>query len=218
MTRLPEGAAWVSLAAVLCLGALAVAGIGPAAPATPAGGLDWRPGLAGLAQPWRLWTCAWVHWSTPHLLVNLLGGVVVGAVGWRACASSAAALAWFIAWPLTHLLMEVPQALELSPTLQRYGGLSGVLHAGVIVLGLDLAGPAQTARHRWIGLAILAGTVLKSLSETPWNPSLRPNAMLGIHVAPVAHACAIAAGALAWALVAIARRGLARKGGRATTH
>jgi len=48
-----------------------------------ANAFDWQPGLTRL-QPWRPWTCAWVHWSWPHLAVNLAGAAVVASVGWRA--------------------------------------------------------------------------------------------------------------------------------------
>jgi hypothetical protein len=56
-------------------------------------------------------------------------------------------------------------------------------------------------RERWIGVAIVAGTLAKVLSEAPWDLAPRPSAMLGIAVAPVAHACGAAAGLLAWGAV-----------------
>ena len=276
------GAAWLALTAALCTGAILEAlivsesgglGVGTAWSAA----IDWQPGRA-LSQPWRLWTCAWVHWSVAHLGVNLLGAAVVGALGWRARVPRAGALAWFVAWPLTHLLMAPPGSGRLAQTLLHYGGLSGVLHAGVVVLALSLAWPRglaraaagrggvraepsfdatrassiepsritegpwamttleelssataamplstldgpssasmplsgltreQALRHRWVGVAILAGTVAKVLLESPWNPALRPNALLGIAVAPLAHACGIAAGAAAWAVVGLGQR------------
>jgi membrane associated rhomboid family serine protease len=262
------GVAWLAMTALLCAGAIvaflvamAHGGLAPGGAGSAA--IDWEPGL-GLREPWRLWTCAWVHWSVAHLAANLLGAAVVGAVGWRARAPWTAALAWFVAWPLTHLLMAVPAAAILAHSLRHYGGLSGVLHAGVIVLGLTLAWPnagqrgvprsgapgfaatrasviepsritegpwamtsleelsaaptvlpvstfeappaplgtTGTMRDRWIGVAIVAGTVAKVLLESPWNLALRPNSMLGIEVAPFAHACGIAAGVMAWGLAA----------------
>jgi hypothetical protein len=262
-----DGMAWVVLAALLCAGALLVSALGAAggaggatlATATLARALDWQPAL-GLHEPWRLWTAAWVHWSMPHLLVNALGASVVAFVGWRARLDGAAALAWFIAWPLTQLAMAALGAERVGAAMPHYGGLSGVLHAGVAVLGLSLAWPATRARgrprvapsrpeagsaasraaaiepsrltdgpwamtemgavtappvstleqpapvvaagrpprERWIGVAIVAGTLLKVLLEAPWNLAPRPSAALGIAVAPVAHACGLAAGLLAW--------------------
>ena len=109
--RLP-GAAWVAVAAVLALGALVVAAVAIQVDAGlhPGGSfdsaLDWQPGRAW-PQVWRPWTSAWVHWSGAHLLVNLLGAAVVAGVGWRARASARAALAWFLAWPLTQMLLRL---------------------------------------------------------------------------------------------------------------
>ena len=260
------GLAWIGMTALLCVGAIVVGlggGLHDSTDWTRA--LDWRPGWE-LGEPWRLWTSAWVHWSRPHLAVNLAGALVVGAVGWRARAPAAAAVAWFIAWPLTQGLMVLPDSALMLKAMPYYGGLSGALHAGVIVLGLtlmwprrtkpdpaaaprpesgfvatkasliepsritegpwamttleelssvhtalpvstleatrDLAlTPAQAARHRWIGAAIVAGTLAKVLMEAPWDLALRPSATLGIQVAPLAHACGITAGAIAWGLV-----------------
>jgi len=259
-----DGMAWIMLAALLCVAAVIVTAIsaeGGAAPAAAAlaNALDWQPRL-GLGQPWRLWTCAWVHWSAAHLLVNVLGAIVVALVGWRARMPAAAAGAWFVAWPLTQLLMAALGAERVGAAMPHYGGLSGVLHGGAIVLGLSLAWPrvgelvrpriaparldtgfvatrapviepsritegpwamtevgasaamplstldqpppvhdaAPSLRERWIGVAIVAGTLLKVVSEAPWNLAPRPSEALGISVAPVAHACGVAAGLLAW--------------------
>ncbi|MET0383827.1 MAG: rhombosortase [Burkholderiaceae bacterium] len=210
MTRRPaqaDGAAWLAVTGLLVAGAVLVAALSAAGPSWPAA-LDWQPGFES-RQPWRVWTSAWVHWSAAHLAVNLAGAAVVGAVGWRARAPFEAAAAWFIAWPLTQALMTLADTAAPPQALQHYGGLSGVLHAGVIVLGLTLAWPRavpasaglpQAPRDRWIGAAITIGTIAKVLMETPWDPTLRPNALLGISVAPLAHACGILAGAVAWAV------------------
>jgi membrane associated rhomboid family serine protease len=274
-----DGVAWVALAALLCLGAIVVTAIAaeggtPLAAAPLATALDWQPAL-GLREPWRLWTCAWVHWSAAHLGVNVVGALVVAFVGWRARMSLAAALAWFLAWPITQVLMAALGSDRLGSAMPHYGGLSGVLHAGVIVLGLTLAwplarartrpsegpgtapspldagfvatrtptiepsritegpwamtsleelgagtglpvltldqapvefDPAPSLRARWIGVAIVAGTMLKVVFEAPWELAPRPSAVLGMSVAPIAHACGIAAGLLAWVCVRIPAR------------
>ncbi len=257
--------AWVMLAGLLCVGAVIVTAISAEGDATPATAaitqaLDWRAAL-GLREPWRLWTCAWVHWSAAHLAVNFAGGAVVAFVGWRARLPAAAAVAWCVAWPLTQVLMAAIGPERLATAMPRYGGLSGVLHAGAVVLALSLAWPLarmrprphappsrvdtgfaatrasaiepsrltegpwamtemgahtpsasmpldqlpppvteeRPLRERWIGVAILAGTLAKVLMETPWDLAPRPSAALGIAVAPIAHACGFAAGLLAWA-------------------
>ena len=259
--------AWVMLAVLLCVGAVLVTAIsaeGGSAPASAplARAFDWQPAL-GLGEPWRLWTCAWVHWSVAHLLVNALGAVVVAWVGWRARLPRAEALAWFLAWPLTPMLMAALGADRVGAAMAHYAGLSGVLHAGVVVLGLSLAWPvvrvrahppaataraetgfvatrasaiepsritegpwamtemgahtalpvstleppapvvagARPLRERWIGVAIVVGTLAKVLFEAPWDLAPRPSAALGIAVAPVAHACGAVAGLLAWGAV-----------------
>ena len=262
------GTAWVALAGLLCAGAIVVTAIASEGGRSPfdapiALAFDWQAAL-GLRQPWRLWTCAWVHWSGAHLAVNVAGAAVVAFVGRRARLSAAAALAWAVAWPLTQVLMAAVGSERLGVLMPHYGGLSGVLHAGAIVLGLALAWPPASARartpaaparadagfvatrtsaiepsrltdgpwamtemgtatvlpastleqappaatawpderplrERWIGVAIVAGTLAKVLLEAPWQLAPRPSAALGIGVAPIAHACGIAAGLLAWA-------------------
>jgi len=265
--------AWAVLAALLCAGAVVVTALSLAGGAAPiasplALALDWQPAL-GLRETWRLWTGAWVHWSTAHLLVNAAGAAVVAFVGWRARLPAAAALAWGLAWPLTQAFMATVGAERLAILMPHYGGLSGVLHAGAIVLGLSLAWPPEASRARgrahrrvtpapagpgfastqasaiepsritegpwamtdmgtstalpastldqppadaaagadddgalrarWIGVAIVVGTVAKVALESPWQLAPRASDALGIAVAPVAHACGIAAGVLAWA-------------------
>jgi membrane associated rhomboid family serine protease len=263
--------AWVMLGALLCLGAVVVTAVcaeGGGAPAAApiAQALDWQPAL-GLREPWRLWTCAWVHGSVAHLLVNLAGGAVVAFVGWRARLPAAAAAAWLVAWPGTQWLMSAIDSARLAAVMPHYFGLSGVLHAGVVVLGLSLAWPraharsrlpaapsrpgngfaatrasaiepsritegpwamtelgAQTVlpvstldqpppaaderplRERWIGVAIFAGTLAKVAFEAPWHLAPRPSEALGISVAPIAHACGIGAGLLAWAALRLLDR------------
>jgi len=264
--------AWVLLSALLCLGAIVVTAIsaegGTTLSAAPiAQALDWQPAL-GLREPWRLWTCAWVHWSAAHLLVNVAGGVVVAFVGWRARLAPTAAVAWFVAWPVTQLLMAMIGSARLAAAMPHYFGLSGVLHAGVVVLGLSLAWPSARARtrppaapsradagfaatrasaiepsritegpwamtelgtstvlpvstldqpppqvdderplrERWIGVAIFAGTLAKVAFEAPWDLAPRASPALGIAVAPVAHACGMVAGLLAWAVVRLRDR------------
>ena len=264
--------AWVMLSGMLCLGAVVVTAIsgagGPVLASAPiAHALDWQAAL-GLHEPWRLWTCAWVHGSAAHLLVNVAGGAVVAFVGWRARLAPAAAVAWFLAWPGTQLLMAAIGSERLAAVMPNYFGLSGVLHAGVIVLGLSLAWPPLHARlgrpaasarapigfvatrassiepsritegpwamtelgaptalpvstleqpaaappgeppmsERWIGKAILAGTLAKVALEAPWDFAPHASQALGIAVAPLGHACGVGAGLLAWGAVRLSSR------------
>lgn len=170
-------------------------------PSSPAHWLEWRPDSAW-RQPWRIWSAAWVHYSRLHLLANAAGAVLVIALGLAARMPTRAALAWFIAWPLTHL------ALLLRPELAGYGGLSGVLHAGVAVVAVELI--VRRGRARRLGLAIATVLLLKVVLEEPWGLALRWPAGWDIAVAPFAHAAGVAAGVLCALLAARLFRGQPR--------
>ena len=177
---------WIGVAAVLIVGAIAFAWIEPRR-------LDWQPDLARV-QPWRWWTAAWVHWSEPHRWANVAGTALVGAFGWRAGCARADALAWLAAWPLTHIAL-----WWLRPDLAHYGGLSGVLHAGVVVAGCALL---RTGTRVWLGALVLIGVTLKLGLERPWVGPLQRWPHWDIAIAPAAHASGAIAGA-ACALVAL---------------
>ena len=158
---------------------------------------DWQPALVW-TQPWRAWTAVAVHYSAAHLAVNLVGGALVAALGWAARITLPMVWAWAAAWPLTQW------GLLVEPHLAHYGGLSGVLHAGVAVAALHLV-LARSGTARRIGVACLAGLFIKVLSEAPWNgPQF--HAGLGITVAPIAHASGLAAGLLCAAFAHALRR------------
>ena len=96
-----------------------------------------------------------------------------------------------MAWPLTQL------GLLVQPQLAHYGGMSGVVHAGVAIVCVHLL----FAGHRWLGGAMLAGALLKVLSETPWGAPLRHEPGWDIAIAPLVHASGFVAG-VACALLA----------------
>jgi rhomboid family GlyGly-CTERM serine protease len=186
---------------VLGLGAIAAFSaatfVAPSFAATAAA-IDWQPALAW-REPWRAWSAAWLHFSSLHLAVNLVGTALVGALGWVGRVPKRTALVWFAAWPLTQF------GLLARPELVHYAGLSGVLHAGVAAAALYLIVRARGPR-RAIGVALLAALSAKVLSETPWGEALRHPAGWDIAVAPFAHASGLVAGLLACA-VAEALRG-----------
>lgn len=178
--------AWPALAAFAAAGSVVAWFL-------PAAALDWQPALA-LVEPWRWITGAFVHWSPLHLGANLAGTAVVAAFGHVAALPPRAALAWALAWPATQ------GALLAQPALVHYGGLSGVLHAGVAVAAVHLL--ARTGRARWIGGAVLAGLALKIALERPWAGPLLHPAGWDIAVAPLAHAAGAVAGVTAGAVSA----------------
>ena len=175
------GRAWVVFALALLAAALIGWGL-------PHEALDWQPSLAW-AQPWRSFTAVGVHYSALHLVANSAGAMGVAALGHSARLPLRCTLAWMAAWPLTQ------GGLLLQPSLLHYGGLSGVLHAGVAIAGVHLVWRGAP-RQRRIGAAILAVLLLKLLSETPWRGPLAHPAGWDIAVAPLAHASGVVAGVL----------------------
>jgi len=165
----------------------------------PRSALDWQPALA-LAEPWRAWTAAFVHWTPWHLAANAIGCAVVAAFGWAAQVPPRATLAWLAAWPLTHV------ALAWQPGLASYGGLSGVLHAGVVVAAWQPLRRGQ-GRARALGAFVLAGLAVKIVLEAPWRAPTQLVSGWDFPVAPLAHAT----GALAGLLCAVLADAIQRK-------
>ena len=181
-TRPPAGpAAWVGVAALLC-------GVASVGTAWPADALDWQPALA-VAEPWRAVTAVAVHYSREHLVANLLAVALTALFGLVAQLPARMAVAWLAAWPLTQL------GLLVKPELTHYGGLSGVVHAGVavVITWLLLAG---TRAQRLVTLAVLTGFCGKLVSEAPWGPALRHPEGWSMATAPIAHTTGALAGAV----------------------
>jgi len=179
------GRAWVGVAALLAC--IALLGWSCAHEA-----IDWQGALA-FSQPWRAFTAVGVHYSAQHLVFNLAGLALTGAFGFVAQVPTRIALAWLAAWPLTHL------ALLIKPELTHYGGLSGVLHAGVACV-MTFALISGTSLQRWVGVAALLGLCAKLASESPWGAALRYPQGWDIAVAPIAHATGVFAGAVCSAI------------------
>jgi len=177
----PAPRAWAALALLMALAALA------AWPAD-ASRLDWQPALAA-REPWRALTAAAVHYSPLYLGANVAGAVLVGALGVVARVPGRIVLAWLMAWPLTQA------GLLLRPDLLHYGGLSGVLHAGVSAAALWLV-VHDRGRRQWIGAAILMVLTLKIVAESPWGPAVQSREGWDIAVAPFAHASGALCGLL----------------------
>ena len=154
----------------------------------PPHALDWQPSLAW-QQPWRWWSAACVHWSALHLVSQpaRAGGRRRFRLAARAAAGRGGGLA-------RRLAADAPRAAA-APRLLHYGGLSGVLHAGVVVAACWLAVRATGPRagHRRGGGG---GPAVKVLTEAPWGPTLRMAPGWDIAIAPLAHVSGAAAGVL----------------------
>lgn len=174
---------------------------------------DWQP-AAWPDQAWRAWTAAWVHWNARHLAMNAAALVLLLGLAWRARFTCGDTVAWALAWPLTHL------GLLLQPGLQHYGGLSGVLHAGAVLVAWRLCMPGEAGdtapwgAPRLVGGLLAIGLVLKLLGEGAWHLRLTPAPELGFAIAPLAHASGALAGLVAGGLIRLL--GLARS--RARLH
>lgn len=125
--------------------------------------LTWRSD-SWLQQPWTLWTSAWVHMNTPHLIGNQLALGALTAFAWIVRPPLACALAWWLAWPLTQL------SLLLWPQIGYAVGLSGMMHAGAMVLAVHLILRRMEVpkARRWGGLLAL-GVLIKLMLEHGWS-------------------------------------------------
>ncbi|WP_171020259.1 rhomboid family intramembrane serine protease [Hydrogenophaga sp. 2FB] len=133
-------------------------------------------------QPWTLWTSAWVHLSTPHLIGNLLALGGVAAAGWVLRPDARCTMAWLLAWPLTQV------SLLLWPPVHHAAGLSGLLHAGTLLLAVQLAlGTAPVHGARLWGVLLMAGALTKVVLERGWSQPLVWQADTGIQVVQAAH-------------------------------
>jgi membrane associated rhomboid family serine protease len=154
------------------LGAVLAAGL-------PALALDWQPALAW-HQPWRWWTCVFVHYSAPHLAGNLLATALVAGYGWAAQVSGRVTLIWLLTWPLMHLV------LLGQGELLHYGGLSGLMHAGVACVNVYLMVQGGKAQ-KWVGGAMQFMLSVKIWSEAPLESAVQHSPDWDIPIAPVAH-------------------------------
>lgn len=126
--------------------------------------LTWQA-VSWTDQPWTLWTSAWVHVHTWHLIGNLLALSALATFAWLVRPSFSSALAWLLAWPLTQL------SLLLWPGIHHAVGLSGLLHGGAMVLAMQLLFRRIPLRGARLWGALLAlGVVAKvAMERGGWN-------------------------------------------------
>ena len=186
--------AWWALGGLLLAGSLGLSfGLG-LAPSPGVAAWDVNRRLMW-AEPWRWWTSAGVHVSAAHLWANVAGLVAVLIWGTVARLPLRSALAWFIAWPMSVLL------LPLDASWVRAVGLSGVLHAGVAVAALHLALDHRGAA-RLIGMLVWSGLVVKVLVENLAGVAPLAGAP-GWSVSTALHASGVVAGTLATLLLRV---------------
>ena len=140
--------------------------------------MDWP------SRPWTLWTTAWVHMNTPHLIGNQMALGAMTALAWIVHPPRLCTLAWLLAWPLTTL------TLLWWPQIGYSVGLSGVLHAGALVLVVHLLFKRMRVpkARRWGGLlalAVLAKLMLEQGWAYPvvWSPGNEMSVVQAAHLA-----------------------------------
>lgn len=155
-------------------------------------------------QLWTLWSSAWVHMNTPHLIGNQLALGALTAFAWMVRPPLGATLAWLLAWPLMQL------SLAYWPQVGYAVGLSGVLHAGVAVLAAQLvAGRIPMPQPRRWGTLLALGLLSKLVLEQAWSHPVVWDTGYDMSVVQAAHLTGAAWGALLGTLAALlARRGL----------
>ncbi|MFN3738385.1 rhomboid family intramembrane serine protease [Hydrogenophaga sp.] len=147
-------------------------------------------------HPWTLWSSAWVHLNTAHLVGNQLALGALAAFGWMVRPSRGATVAWLLCWPL------IQAGLAWWPHIGYAVGLSGLLHAGAMVLAVQLLGqciPIPKAR-RWGGLLAL-GLLVKIGLEGGWSQPVVWDPGNDMSVIQAAHLLGVVWGALFGAAV-----------------
>lgn len=157
-----------------------------------------QPDAGWQQAAWTWWTAAWLHGSAQHLHKNLLALALMAALGWMARPPVHVSLAWALAWPLTQIGM-------LGQPLPVYIGLSGVLHAGVIILALNQVLATGNRRRQIMGALLLLTLILKILMENPWQHTLIRPPGSDINVAPWAHLSGATAGAFFYLVTSVTR-------------
>lgn len=146
---------------------------------------------------WTWWTAALVHRSAAHGAANLLALGALALLGQTLRVPLHQALALLAAWPLSTL------GLMLFPEIERYAGLSSVLHAAVAVLVVHCA--FTRVLQGWSGL-LGAGLAAKLVAEAAWDQPLVFEHEWGFTVATAAHLT----GALAGTACALLAYGVCR--------
>ena len=160
--------------------------------------VHWLPILAGAlvydrarvldGDVWRVVTGSLVHVSRAHLLANLAAVLLLGAVVERRGRARAALLYAGAAAAVGVAL------LALAPTMARYAGLSGVVHALLAAAALDAARGRGARRLAGIGVLLL---LVARIAVDVAHPRTMPTADGGAaEVAAVAHLAGVAAALL----------------------
>ena len=152
-----------------------------------------------MQRPWTLWTSAWVHRNTPHLISNQLAVGALAAMAWVLRPDARASVAWVVAWPL------IPLCQPWWPIVGYYVGLSGLVHAAVAAVAVCwLISPGHHALSRRWGVMLAAGLTAKLLWEQAWARPVVWSEDLNMSVVQSAHLVgATVAALMTWVLMRV---------------
>jgi rhomboid family GlyGly-CTERM serine protease len=157
------------------------------------------PGAVQQGEWWRVLTHPFVHVSWYHLLLCVaaffMAYVELRHRRWLE------RLLFLVGSGAVGLLV----ALWTAPQIDGTGlcGLSGIAHGLTVVIALDMLEDRQTRATRWMGLACLAGVVVKCVFEAVSGHILLESWHFGMLGAPIAvcHAGGVLGSLLVWVLL-----------------
>ena len=144
-------------------------------------------------QVWRAWTGHIVHYSSSHLVWNLV--IFLAAGCWLEYMRPRPIRAFYLACPA--LISAV--LLLGEPDLERYAGLSGVA-TGVLVFLAFVQLSENNAEPTWFWVAVFGLVMVKIAVETVTGAPLLVQDFAGFRVVPLAHLSGAVCGVAAWAL------------------
>ena len=152
--------------------------------------LNYQPDAVLAGEWWRLLTANFIHTNHWHLLLNLAGLSLLWLLHQRHFNSNRYLLWLFSAGMLTNLLL-----LLFVPQLDRMVGLSGALHAMVVLGAL-----ADVWRKDTTGWLLLALVLAKVVFEQIKGPDEGLAELIAAQVAVDAHLAGVVAGTLLFPL------------------
>lgn len=108
------------------------------------------------SEPWRLWTAHWVHVGWMHAALNLIALLLLPWI----FPQYPVRRFWLILWlgcPLLSFCLNV-----MLPELQRYAGLSGILHGIYFSAAIHAV---VTRKDRLVGWILYVSLTMKLLFE-----------------------------------------------------
>ncbi len=144
-------------------------------------------------QIWRAWTGHIVHFSSSHLIWNLV--IFLAAGCWLEYIRPRSARWFYLACP------PIISACLLvgEPDLERYAGLSGVA-TGVLVFLAFVQLSENNAEPTWFWVAVSGLVMVKIALETVTGAPLLVHDFAGFRVVPLAHISGSVCGLVAWAI------------------